>query len=115
MEIERGTDSGLTGTPWSQSIPTAEEAGRTSTAPQAAAPRNTVKVGLERAGAYVKDAFDKTQEKVASYRESGIEQASQDIVAYARRQPKTALLIASGIGLVVGMLLALGPRWDASD
>ena len=115
MEIERGTDSGLSGTPWAQAMPTAQEAGRTSTTPQAGAPRNTVKVGLERAGAYVKDALDKTQEKVTSYREGGIEQASQDIVAYARRQPKAALLIASGVGLVVGMLLTLGRRWDASD
>ena len=115
MEIEKGTDSGLSCTPWSQAMPTAQDAGRTSTPPQAGAPRNAVKVGLERTGAYVKDAFDKTQDKVASYREGGIKQASQDIVAYARSQPKTALLIASGVGLVVGMLLTLGRRWDASD
>jgi ElaB/YqjD/DUF883 family membrane-anchored ribosome-binding protein len=112
MEIERGTDSGLSGTPWSQVTPTIQEAGRTSTAPQADSPGNRVKV-LERAGAYVKDAVDKTREKVAGYRDAGIEQASQDIVEYARSQPKTALLVASGVGLVVGMLL--GRRWDASD
>jgi ElaB/YqjD/DUF883 family membrane-anchored ribosome-binding protein len=115
MEIERGTDSGLSVTPWSQVTPTIQEAGRPSTAPQADSPGNRVKVGLERAGAYVKDAVDKTREKVAGYRDGGIEQASQDIVEYARSQPKTALLIASGVGLVVGMLLTLGRRWDASD
>ena len=67
MEIERGTDSGLSGTPWSQAMPTAQEAGRTSTAPQAGAPRNTVKVGLERAGAYVKDAWPVTAKVESSW------------------------------------------------
>lgn len=110
MEIERGTDSGLSGTPWAQAMPTAQEAGGTSTAPQAGTPRNTVKVGLEQAGAYVKDAVDRTREKMVGYRDGGIDQVSQDIVEYARSQPKTALLIATGVGLMVGMLLTLGRK-----
>lgn len=110
METEKGTYPGR-----SEAAPTAQVTGEASTAPPAAPPGKIVAGRSERARAYVKDAFDKTQEKVASYREGGIERASQDIVAYVRSQPKTALLIASGVGLVVGMLLTLGRRWDASD
>ena len=85
MESERGMDPGLNDMPRDQATPT-----------------ETVKAGLGRAGAYVKDAVERTREKVASYREDGIEQAS--------RQMKTALLIASGVGLVVGALLSLGRK-----
>jgi ElaB/YqjD/DUF883 family membrane-anchored ribosome-binding protein len=42
---------------------------------------------------------------MAGYCEGGIEQLSQDILEYARSQPMAALLIATGVGLVVGMLL----------
>ena len=88
--------------------PTIHVAREASTAPQASGPGTTVKAGLERAGAYVKDAVDKTRESMAGYRQGGIEQVSQNIVAYARSHPKTALLITTGVGLLVGMLLTLG-------
>jgi ElaB/YqjD/DUF883 family membrane-anchored ribosome-binding protein len=64
--------------------------------------------GFERAGAVVRDVADKTREKLASYREGGLDQVSEDIVDYARRQPVTAILIAAGVGLLVGMLLRPG-------
>jgi ElaB/YqjD/DUF883 family membrane-anchored ribosome-binding protein len=111
METERGAFPGMSDKPWSQATPTTQEAGDASTGPQAEdAPGKTVKAGLERAGVFVKDAVDKTREKMAGYREGGIEQVSQDIVEYARSQPMTALLIATGVGLFVGMLLTLGRK-----
>jgi len=64
--------------------------------------------GLGRAGAVVKDVADKAREKLASYREGGLDQVSEDIVDYTRRQPVTAILIAAGVGLLVGMLLRPG-------
>ena len=64
--------------------------------------------GFERAGTIVKDVADKAREKLASYREGGLDQVSEDIVDYARRQPVTAILIAAGVGLLVGMLLRPG-------
>ena len=63
------------------------------------------KIGLERAGVGVKDAVHKTREKMAAYRQGGIEQVSKDIVEYTRNQPLTALVIAMGIGLLAGILL----------
>ncbi len=64
--------------------------------------------GFERAGTIVKDVADKAREKLASYREGGLDQVSEDIVDYTRRQPVTAILIAAGVGLLVGMLLRPG-------
>jgi ElaB/YqjD/DUF883 family membrane-anchored ribosome-binding protein len=69
-----------------------------------------VKVGLERARVGIKDAVDKTREKMAAYRQGGIEQVSKDIVEYTRNQPLTALLIATGIGLVGGILVGSGRK-----
>ena len=108
METERGAYPGLSDTPWSQAPPTTQGAGDASTASQASALGKTVKAGLEQAGVYVKDAVDKTREKMAGYREGGIEQVSQDVVEYAQSQPMTVLLLALGAGLVAGMLLTLG-------
>jgi ElaB/YqjD/DUF883 family membrane-anchored ribosome-binding protein len=110
METERGAFPRMSDKPWSQATPTTQEAGDVSTGPQADAPDKTVKAGLERAGVYVKDAVDKTREKMAGYREGGIEQVSHDIVEYARSQPMTAVLIAASVGLFVGMLLTLGRK-----
>jgi ElaB/YqjD/DUF883 family membrane-anchored ribosome-binding protein len=96
-EMETGTYPG------ESDKPSTQEAGEASTYPQADAPGKSVKAGFERAGAYVKD-------KVTAYRDGAIEQVSQDIVGYTQSQPMTALLIATGVGLVVGMLLNLGRR-----
>ena len=69
---------------------------------------SSVQAGLGRGGAVVKDVADKAREKLAGYREGGLDQVSADIVDYARRQPMTAILIAAGVGLLAGMLLRPG-------
>ena len=80
------------------------------TIPQGAALGETVKAGGDRAGDRVKDAADKTLKALAGYRDGGVEQLSDDIVTYVRSQPMTALLIATGVGVFVGMLLVLGRK-----
>ena len=57
---------------------------------------SSVQAGLGRAGAVVKDVADKAREKLAGYREGGLD------------QPMTAILIAAGVGLLAGMLLRPG-------
>lgn len=110
METERDAFPRMGDKQWPQATPTIQEARDASPGPQAGAPGETVRAGLERAGVYVKDAVDKTREKMAGYREGGIEQVSQDIIEYVRSQPMTALLIATGVGLFAGMLLTLGRK-----
>jgi ElaB/YqjD/DUF883 family membrane-anchored ribosome-binding protein len=85
-------------------------AGQSSTTGQAGAVGKAIDTGLEQASVFVKDAVDKTREKIAEYRDTGMDQVSQEVVEYTRSQPATALLIATGIGMVLGMLLARGRR-----
>ena len=69
-----------------------------------------IETEFERAGGFVKDAVDKTREKVAEYRERGMEKVTQDVTEYTRSRPVPALLIAAGAGMVLGMLLTLSRR-----
>lgn len=83
------------------------------TAPQGAALGETVKAGLDRAGALAKGAADKTLDTLADYRDGGVEQIAEDVVEYVRSQPMTALLIATGVGVFVGMLLVLARKAES--
>ena len=75
---------------------------------QGAALGETVKAGLDRAGALAKDAADKTRDTLAGYREGGVEQALGDLAEYVQSQPISALLVAAGVGLFLGVLLGRG-------
>jgi ElaB/YqjD/DUF883 family membrane-anchored ribosome-binding protein len=66
--------------------------------------------GLEHAGEYITDAVAKTQETVARYRDGGVDMVKKDVAEYTREQPMTALLIATGAGLLLGMLMAVRRR-----
>lgn len=66
--------------------------------------------GMEHATGYVKDAMEKTRDKVAEYRDNGVDRVKEDIVSYTREQPVTALLIAAAAGIVIGWLSMVGGR-----
>jgi ElaB/YqjD/DUF883 family membrane-anchored ribosome-binding protein len=67
--------------------------------PTGAALGETLKVGFA----------DKTRDTLAAYSEGDVfAQVLDDFVELVRRQPLTALLVATGVGLCVGMLLAQG-------
>jgi ElaB/YqjD/DUF883 family membrane-anchored ribosome-binding protein len=74
--------------------------------PQGAALGETVKAGLDQAGARIKDAADKTRDTL--YREGGVAQALGDLAEYVRSQPITALLVAAGVGFFLGVLVGRG-------
>ncbi len=40
----------------------------------------------------------------------GMEQISETLAEYARKQPTTALLVAAGIGFIIGAVLGMGRR-----
>ena len=77
------------------------------TIPQGAALGETVKAGVDRTGDLTQGTADKTLDALAKYRDGGVEQIAEDIVEYVRSQPMTALFIATGVGIFVGMLLVL--------
>ena len=91
-----------------------EQDSRTEALGEGAALGESVKVGFDRAGARVKDAADKTHDRLTGYLEGeGLAQVVEDVVEYVRSQPMTAMFIAAGIGLVAGMLLAWGRKAES--
>jgi ElaB/YqjD/DUF883 family membrane-anchored ribosome-binding protein len=89
-----------------------DEAGRVTdlAAARAKGLISSARAQAEQAAEYVQDAVQSTRDKVAQYREGGFDQLKDDAIAYTRREPMTALLIAAGVGLMVGWLTALGRR-----
>jgi ElaB/YqjD/DUF883 family membrane-anchored ribosome-binding protein len=59
---------------------------------------------------YVEGAVQQARDKMTEYREGGFEKMKNDVADYTREQPMTALLIATGAGLVLGWLSAAGRR-----
>jgi ElaB/YqjD/DUF883 family membrane-anchored ribosome-binding protein len=59
---------------------------------------------------YVEGAVQQARDKMTEYREGGFERMKNDVADYTREQPMTALLIATGAGLVLGWLSAAGRR-----
>ena len=59
---------------------------------------------------YLGDAVEQARDKVAEYRDGGMDKVRHDVVGYTRQQPVTALLIAAGAGLVLGWLSTAGRR-----
>ena len=95
-----------TGRTWS---PTASPGERSMT-DQARDVAQSARQGLEQASEYINDTVSKTQEIVTRYTDGGVERVKEDVAEYTRKQPMTALLIATGAGLVLGMLMAAGSR-----
>jgi ElaB/YqjD/DUF883 family membrane-anchored ribosome-binding protein len=95
-----------TGRNWSPSA-TPGEQGMTEQAREVV---HSARQGLEQAGEYLNETVSKTQQAVARYTDGGVDQVKQDVVEYTRKQPMTALLIATGAGLVLGMLMSVGSR-----
>jgi ElaB/YqjD/DUF883 family membrane-anchored ribosome-binding protein len=110
METERGSYPGPSDKPGTPATPAARASGDPSTTEQSGAVGKAVETRFERAGVLVQDAVEKTREKVGEYRDKGWQQVSQDVAEYTRSQPVSALLIAAGVGMVLGMLLGLGRR-----
>lgn len=102
METKKDSmNPGAYGEPWrGGSAPPAGERAAT----EARGLMETAQEGLDQAGSYVQDVMDKTREKVGEYREAGVEKIKNDVIKYTREQPVTALLVAAGAGLLLGML-----------
>jgi ElaB/YqjD/DUF883 family membrane-anchored ribosome-binding protein len=110
MDTERGSNPGPSDRPWTQATPSPRPAGDPSSTGRVGTVGQAIETEFERAGGFVKDAVDKTREKVAEYRERGMEKVTQEVTEYTRSQPVPALLIAAGVGMVLGMLLTLSRR-----
>lgn len=110
MDTEGGFNRGPSDRAWAQTTPPPRPAGGPSSTGQAGTVGQAIETELERSGGFVKDAVEKTREKVAEYRARGMEKVTQEVTEYTRSQPVPALLIAAGIGMILGMLLGLSRR-----
>jgi ElaB/YqjD/DUF883 family membrane-anchored ribosome-binding protein len=54
----------------------------------------------------IKDFADQVRRQL----NDGMEQMSESLAEYARTQPTTALLVAAGVGFLLGTMLAMGRR-----
>ena len=63
-----------------------------------------VQEGIGRARESAEGALRRARDTMAELRRRGERTVRQDVPTYVREQPMTALLIAAGIGLVVGWL-----------
>jgi len=110
MDTERGSNPGPSDRPWTQATPSPGPAGDPSSTGRVGTVGQAIETECERAGGFVKDAVDKTREKVAEYGERGMEKVTQEVTEYSRTQTVPALLIAAGVGMVLGMVLTLSRR-----
>ena len=69
-----------------------------------------VQEAVQQTREYVEDTVQQARDKMAEYREGGVERVKQDMVHYTRQEPMIALLIAAGAGLLLGWLIAVGRR-----
>src|SRR5262245_33290382 len=66
--------------------------------------------GWKTLGSRVADAADAAQRRFLEYRDRGFDQVWDDVVSYFQAQPVNALLVAAGVGMIVGTLSGLRRR-----
>jgi ElaB/YqjD/DUF883 family membrane-anchored ribosome-binding protein len=66
--------------------------------------------GWKTLGSRVSEAADATQRRIEEFRDQGFDKVKDDVVSYVREQPVGALLIAAGVGMIVGILSGLRRR-----
>ena len=72
--------------------------------------QGAVEQAVAQATGYVQDTVDQARAKMVEYGQAGFERVKQDVVGYTRQQPVTALLIAAGAGLLLGMMTAIARK-----
>src|SRR5262245_11914650 len=66
--------------------------------------------GMGSLGASISDAATAVRRRIEEFREKGFEKATEEVVEYVRAQPLNAMLIAAGLGLLLGILSGVRAR-----
>jgi len=66
--------------------------------------------GLNAVGTYVSDTVETVQLRMAEFRDHGFDRMKDDVVAYTKKQPTNALLVAAGLGVLLGIFSGLRRR-----
>ena len=70
----------------------------------------SVRDGLGALGNQVRCATETVQRRMAEFQEHGFDRIKDDVVKYTREQPTNALLVAAGLGVLLGILSGLRRR-----
>ena len=66
--------------------------------------------GMGSLGTSISEAAGAVQRRITEFREQGFEKVTEDAVRYVRAQPLNALLIAAGLGMILGILSGVRRR-----
>jgi ElaB/YqjD/DUF883 family membrane-anchored ribosome-binding protein len=70
----------------------------------------SVREGLDAVGNYVSDTVETAQRRMVEFRDHGFDRVKDDVVKYTKEQPTNALLVAAGLGLLLGIFAGLRRR-----
>jgi len=71
----------------------------------------TVREGLDAVGSYVSDTMETAQRRMVEFRDHGFDRVKDDVVKYTKEQPTNALIVAAGLGLLLGIFSGLRRRY----
>jgi len=66
--------------------------------------------GMGSLGTAISEAASSVQRRIEEFREQGFEKATEEVVQYVRAQPLNAMLIAAGLGMLLGILAGVRRR-----
>jgi ElaB/YqjD/DUF883 family membrane-anchored ribosome-binding protein len=70
----------------------------------------SVREGLNTVGNCVSDTVETARRRMAEFRDHGFDRVTDDVVKYTKEQPTNALLVAAGLGLLLGIFSGLRRR-----
>ena len=70
----------------------------------------SVRQGIDSATNYVSNAAKAAQQRMTELRDGGLDKVKSDVLSYTREQPINALLVAAGVGVVLGIISGLRRR-----
>ena len=70
----------------------------------------SVRERIDSATNYVSNTAKAAQRRITELRDGGFEKAKADVLSYTREQPINALLVAAGVGVLLGIISGLRRR-----
>jgi len=70
----------------------------------------SVREGIHSATNYVSNTAKAAQRRITELRDGGFEKVKADVLSYTREQPINALLVAAGVGVLLGIIFGLRRR-----
>jgi hypothetical protein len=86
------------------------DSGQTSSLCAGGETLKSVSEGLDAVGKYVSSTAEAVQRRMVEFRDHGFDGVKDDVLKYTKKQPTNALLVAAGLGVLLGILSGLRRR-----